>query len=355
MLNTITFAADPTKNLLLEPILVANVIPTPTVNANPNIIYATATNELRINGTGFVGMKKVDLFFSPPLFKEVSYEVVSRFPLERDEIVLRIRHNYAWRDEPGSLSVVGIDTGGGPVKLNGVEGIRVAEVVANLEQHGVTIEASPETFIYNDETNLLITGTGLNPKGNVLRFSNNLLGKGVNYTTVATTETSIALRIATGSLWRRNVENLPGVLTLLAVNAGEGLVAVGPTNSGKGRDVATVFERPVIHSLNKKLFRSQSHELHIIGEGFPKVLGKTQLRFSPPLTEDVDYTIKTISRTELEVTLVDMKEWRSDDGPLQITEVNTRGDEAGWVKVGGAGGVHVAEVVGNVESDATGE
>ena len=149
-LNTVTFSSDPTKNLLPEPILVANVIPTPTVNANPNIIYASATNELRINGTGFVGMKKVDLFFSPPLFKELAYEIVSRFPLERDEIVLRIRHNYAWREEPGSLSVVGIDTGGGPVKLNGAEGIRVAEVVANLEQHGVTIQANAETFIYND-------------------------------------------------------------------------------------------------------------------------------------------------------------------------------------------------------------
>lgn len=83
--------------------------------------------------------------------------------------------------------------------------------------------------------------------------------------------------------------------------------------------------------------------------------GRTRLRFSPPLTEYFDYTIEPISRTELVVTLVPRKEWRSDAGPLQITEVNTRSDDAGWVKVGGVGGVHVAEVVADWESDATGE
>ena len=204
-LNTVTFSSDPTKNLLPEPILVANVIPTPTVSAKSNIIYFNATNDLHIYGTGFVGANRVKLFFSPPLFEEVSYKIISRFPLERDEIVLRIRHNYAWREEPGSLSVVGIDTGGGPVMLNGVEGILVGETAGYL-----TIDGYAYRHIYNDETDLLITGTGLNREGNVLRFSNNLLGKGVNYTIVSTTETCIALRLASGSLWRSDVENLPG-------------------------------------------------------------------------------------------------------------------------------------------------
>jgi hypothetical protein len=70
--------------------------------------------------------------------------------------------------------------------------------------------------------------------GNSLRFANGLLGNNVNYTTLSTEESQITLRLGSGSHWRMNFENLPGVLTLLAVNAGEGFVAVGPTNSGKG-------------------------------------------------------------------------------------------------------------------------
>jgi hypothetical protein len=162
------------------------------------------------------------------------------------------------------------------------------------------------------------------------------------------------LPLKTGSQWRKNVENLPGYLTLLAVNAGEGFVAVGPTNAAKGRDVATVFERPDVHSSNTKLYRTHSHELHLKGEGFTKVLSKPQLKFNPPLIEGTDYSISVIDRTEMEVTLLDGKKWRNDDGPLQITSINTRGDEAGWIQLGGEGGVHVAEIVGDIDSDATG-
>ena len=38
------------------------------------------------------------------------------------------------------------------------------------------------------------------------RFANGILGKGVNYTTTMTTETSVSLRLVSGSLWRKNVE-----------------------------------------------------------------------------------------------------------------------------------------------------
>ena len=356
ILSSVSFASNPTKNLLLESIIVANVISTPTINENLEIIYSSATNELRINGTGYMGAKKVDLFFSPPLFNEIAYEMVSPFPLVRDQVILRLRHGYKWRDDPGQLSVIGMDTGGGPVKLNGDLGVVVADVQADLELHGVTVQTTDkEQVIYHDEPSIVITGSGFNKQGNTFRFANGILGKGVNYTTTMTTETSVSLRLVSGSLWRKNVENLPGYLTLLAVDAGEGFVAVGPTNAAKGREVATIFERPDVHSSNTKLYRTQSHELHIKGEGFTKRLSKTRLRFNPPLIDGVDYIINVIDRTELEVTLLDRKQWRASDGALQVTHINTRSDEDGWVKVGGDGGVHVAEVVDNIDADATGE
>ena len=356
ILSGVAFATDPTKNLLPEPIIVANVVSTPTVSENLEVIYSSATNELRINGTGFMGVKKVDLYFNPPLIKEVAYEVVSPFPLVRDQVTLRLRTKYKWREDgPGPLSVIGIDTGGGPVRLNGDDGIRVAEVQADLDLHGVVVETlAKDQLIYHDEPNIIITGSGFNPLGNVLRFTNGILGRAVNYTTTATSDTSLSLRLVAKSQWRKNVENLPGYLTLLAINAGEGFVAVGPTNAAKGKDIATVFERPNVHSSNVKLWRTQSHVLAIAGEGFTRVLGKTQVTFNPPLVEDTDYTINVIDRTSMEVTLLDRKAWRPTDGPLQITQINTRGDEAGWVKVGGVGGVHVAEIADDVDSEATG-
>lgn len=118
ILSGVRFSSNPDKNLLPDPVIVAQVLPTPTVAESSDIIYTTATNELRINGTGFVGAKKVDLYFSPPLFKEIGYEVVSKFPLVTDQVVLRLRHGYKWREEPGPLMVIGVDTGGGGFLLH---------------------------------------------------------------------------------------------------------------------------------------------------------------------------------------------------------------------------------------------
>ena len=39
-------------------------------------------------------------------------------------------------------TVIGVDTGGGPVKTNGDDGVRVAEVQADLDLHGVTVETT---------------------------------------------------------------------------------------------------------------------------------------------------------------------------------------------------------------------
>lgn len=357
ILSSVKFEGNP-NNLLHEDVIVANVLPTPTVKDNSDyVLYKSASNELRINGTGFIGAKKVDIYFDPPLVKEVAYEDVSPYPLSKNQVVLRLRHGYNWREESlGPLSVIGVDTGGGAVKVNGDEGVVVAQVVADLDEHRVRVLDTADTqLIYNDESSIIIKGTGFSPVGNLLRWANGLLGNDVNYTTPINTETQLTLRLSPGSHWRKNFDNLPGTLTLLAVDAGGGFVAVGPTNSGKGRDIATVFERPAVFSGNPKLFRTQAHEVHVAGTGFPDLNSgfKVQLRFNPPLVVDVDYTIRVISRTEMELTLIDGRAWRPDAGSLLVTHINTRGDEAGWVTLPGQG-VHIADVKDDVEAAATG-
>jgi hypothetical protein len=189
---------------------------------------------------------------------------------------------------------------------------------------------------------------------NTLCFSNGILGSGINYTTVSTSAEIITLSIVPGFHWRNDVENLPAFLILLAVNAGEGFVAVGDTDAAEGQAVATIFEKPAIYSSNAQLYQTHSYELRVKGVGFTRILGKPELKFNPPLVEGVDYTIRIIDRTELAVTLLDGRAWRSDAGPLTIAAVNTKGTEDGWVVVGGNDGIHVAEVVEDMTSESTG-
>lgn len=53
--------------------------------------------------------------------------------------------------------------------------------------------------------------------------------------------------------------------------------------------------------------------------------------------------VQVLSRTELEVTLLDGRAWSTGPGALLVTAINTRGDDAGWVTLPGQG-VHVAEI-----------
>ena len=346
------FATDPdATNLLSEPVIVANVIASPTIASSDTILYTSASKVLRINGTGFSGVKEVKLYFKPPLYVEIDYEVFIR----GKQLSLRLRDQSQWRDGEGQLLLIGIDTGGGIVKL-GAEGLVVAYVVPNKDSHDVSVTATADTqLIYHDAPILLVEGSGFNPQGTTLGFSNYIKeGTNFNYSISSITDTTISLRLVSGSLWRTNVESLPGVLNLLTIDTGDGKLSVGPINSKKGVNIATVFERPDVYSGADKLYRTQSHELHIFGKGFPKVKAKTQLKFSPPLAVDKDYTIETISRSELEVTLLDKRAWRADIGELKVTHINTLGDEYGWIPVGGQTGVHVAAIVGNIDADATG-
>ena len=51
---------------IMEPVSVATVIPTPTVQRNTDVIYQTGTSKLVINGTNF-REKSMELLFDPPL------------------------------------------------------------------------------------------------------------------------------------------------------------------------------------------------------------------------------------------------------------------------------------------------
>ena len=151
-------------------------------------------------------------------------------------------------------------------------GITVAEVQADLDTHGVTVESTPNERAYQSTGKISVIGQGFNKVDNHMRFANGLRGHGVNYTTIDHTENLLMLELAKGgtSKWRRNPKNLPGPLLLLAVDAGGGFVAVGPTEAKKGRAVATIFEDPFIEPTTKTIFTGHSHELWVVGRGFTR-------------------------------------------------------------------------------------
>jgi hypothetical protein len=200
ILSAVRFSSSKEMNLLSAPVIVANVLATPTIKTNKeNEIYQSVTKELVIQGAGFTGAKKVDLFFEPPLLKEIAYEVVSQFPLAGPEVILRLLHPYQWSETVGPLTLVGVDTGGGPIKLNHDIGVVVADVRPDDEASDVSVEeTAADQRIYHDDLTVKITGTGFNTDRATLRFSDNILGNGVNYTMTELTESSITLRLTTG-------------------------------------------------------------------------------------------------------------------------------------------------------------
>ena len=102
ILSAVYFRPDSKKNLLPEPVIIAQVLKTPAVEKNG---------------------------------EEVAYE---RYPLAKDATVLRKRQNYILCDTPGELTTTAsIDTGGGPVKVNGGDGVVVANVEKTLDPHAV--------------------------------------------------------------------------------------------------------------------------------------------------------------------------------------------------------------------------
>ena len=97
-------------------------------------------------------------------------------------------------------------------------------------------------------------------------------------------------------------ENLPGYLFVREINSGNGFKS--PSSTEGKVCVAQVFERPRIYPSDVKIYRTQTLQLHISGEGFTDRFSKMRLTVGS-LVEGTDYTITVLNREELVVTLLD--------------------------------------------------
>ena len=115
-------------NQLETPVVIARVIPTPTVmHGGEKVIYMTATTRLNIYGTGFRA-KSVELIFDPPLEKDVDYMLNTRSSTHM-QLMLRSGRNWRSDGKPGPLKLRRIDTGAGDLRIDTkYGGVTVAEV-----------------------------------------------------------------------------------------------------------------------------------------------------------------------------------------------------------------------------------
>lgn len=356
-------------------VVIAKVLPAFKILENTESIYRTKTKYLYISGEGFNLLKFSSLSFSPPLYKDIDYEDVTPYGKlkYKDEIKLKITDLGSWMedDNVGPLKLVFFDfNGAGNYALNGKTGITVATVEEDPKELDIQVEDSYLTqLLYADDKDLFIFGSGFNEDGlNSISFDNNLSAN-TDYSIVHEEKDSetIHLKLKEGKFWRPNFANLPGVLTVMAIDAGAGFTNVGPLH--KGSDVATIFAPPDVNpnptdsstkdkSSTVKIHNTLTNEFHIKGKGFPlKASGYyPKLKFNIDLTLD-SYSIRVLNSEELEITLKDGMSWLPADSTetlpfnLKVMSINTKGDINGWRQVGGESGVLVATIISDNISD----
>jgi hypothetical protein len=243
-----------------------------------------------------------------------------------DEVVLQLRLGYKWREVIGPLKLIGINTGGGLIKINGDDGVVVADIQTTLTQSENPVLKVSETgssqLLHPDSTTMTVTGTGFNPHTTILQF----VKGGFKYAISSITETSITIKLTPdqyGSPLRT-----PNII-LLSVDIGAGPVVL---NASQGVHVATIIPKPNLMSLSfvPKIFRTQTSKLFIRGSGFPAVANTPKFKFNPPLLEGRDYTIRAIDQNNFELTLQEGRAWAQYPTPLFLTEMNALGSDSGW-------------------------
>lgn len=237
------------------------------------------------------------------------------------------------------------------MELNGEVGVKICEIVDDTPPALVNVtDTSEDEWIYNDHPIVVIRGTGFNPVQNALRFYNDIMGDGANYTITATDATTMILTLVEGSHWA-DPNHLPTTLYVRAVNTGSGFINVGPANSVQGQPVARVFAKPTVLTNTARLYRTKTYSFQITGGDFrPVVSGaRPQLIFVPSLVAGVDYTARMVDSEVIEVTLLEGRAWRASAGTLFLSSLNTRGDSRGWITFEG-NGIIVAEIVEDDDS-----
>ena len=345
-LSNITISGE---KVSFNPFILARIIQTPSVNESTKVIYRSLTKEISIFGTGFIGADNVNLFFSPPLYRYVNYEITSALPLSTNIIVLSLRYGYSWLEGNGILRVVGIDTGAGPVKVGGDTGI----VVATVEDDGMykeTLIFSSDQRVYQDTPYLVLNGKNFPTTQIHFKCDNGISditveNKIANFTINRGSDSAIILILQHGSLWRNELGGFPMTLSVTEMDIGHGYMDVHDSPVRPGIIIALIYQRPIIFPSRQVLHVKSSKQLNIYGSGFPLNSDGIYLKFSSSLIRTQDYTLFVVNSSYIILNLMGYSSWyHGNNLPilLNITAINTMGmDFNGWINMN----INIANII----------
>lgn len=123
------------ENLLPTALVVANVIPTPSILDSSSDLNVREYGNLTIHGLNLKGAISIAFLFSPEI---VDYTIMSPLPLEQNAVYIMLKC-----DVSGPLYVVSVDTGGGALTLNA----KVANIVPQYQPSSVLSDTSDYSSI----------------------------------------------------------------------------------------------------------------------------------------------------------------------------------------------------------------
>ncbi len=323
ILTTVKFITDPEKNLLFSPVKVAQVSTKPIVIENSSVIlYQSNSNELRISGIGLIGSTSIKLYFNPPLARGIAYDIVSSYPLQDNEIVVRLFKGHRWRELVGPLNILGIDSGGGWNTFSG-DGVTVAMVVTDDDTNILNeVKVFPSTFkLYqsSNQNEVVIYGYGFKQGMNITLSTNLEYGK--DYI-IHIKSISKCLLQFNSIKWQYAL----GPLLIKTIIIDKKTYQIGGDN---GIQIAIVMMNPRIVNVwptsievisgTIAVYQSLGNrQITILGNGFKWGM---KLELYPNLVVNKDYTLDVYSFYRIILKLKDGKKWSNQPGPLLVTQV----------------------------------
>lgn len=300
----------------------------PEIEKNDVNVMNDKTLTIELSGTGFVPKGTV-MVFDPPLTLGEDYDMTVEDSMEVD---IHLREGKAWTTKtkfPMPLKVVSIDTGAGPVELNGGAGVVVATITKGAPTAQSVTPSHQRVYASLGQRWLVIEGKGFDSDPSSIKLGPEDCEEGLK------------------GLKAKHIGNKQLNLTL--PEEGEWCSYAGPlflrsmkmnkkTISFTGKDtegvqIAYVLNDPdVEEDKETKVFETHTKILVLDVDGVPHTDAADVLVKLDPSHEGL-FTHEVTFNDELVLTLHEGAKWtgRAGDGFLFVKSIDTG---AGWVAIG---------------------
>lgn len=322
---------------VLEGVLMDKAVQVATVLLDPEVeknvgqdatLMASQSLTLELTGDGFVPGATV-LVFDPPLVQGVDYEL---FVEDTAEVDVHLHEGKAWVQDgasfPATLKVLSVDTGAGPVELNGGAGVVVAKIIKGSPTAQAVTPSKQKVYNSVGRKWLVIHGEGFTQDPKMIELGPLECGTGVKGTHIGDNKINLTLSLSDDE-WC----SFGGPLYLRSMKFGKktvSFVGKGKTVTS-GVQIAYVLNDPdVEEDVNTVVYSSHTKTIVLDVDGVPHTDEVDVLVKLEPPHPDV-FTHEVTLNDELVLRLKEGHHWTGDkDGKLHVAQINTG---AGWVKI----------------------